>query len=229
MMARFNLNYHPGYDIKELENQPLVDNPDIALINKAIRILEKEIASIEHQITLSEAKQQSRTNKRRQTKIDNLSELKASKHVDLAGFKDKIAQLPQKVSILSVLGGKPMNRCDLEKKKLYDLMQFMAYNSRERLVELFRQCYDDHRDVKPVLDMITRRSGYVKLVGQTLIVVLDWIKNQKHQQSAKRFCQLLNQKGIILTGRLNVKLVFHMSNYPLHSTKLDGMPDHNQI
>jgi hypothetical protein len=29
MMARFNLNYHPGYDIKELENQPLIDNPDI--------------------------------------------------------------------------------------------------------------------------------------------------------------------------------------------------------
>jgi len=32
MMARFNLNYHPGYDIKELENQPMVDNPDIALV-----------------------------------------------------------------------------------------------------------------------------------------------------------------------------------------------------
>ncbi|RLC26664.1 MAG: hypothetical protein DRH56_04180 [Deltaproteobacteria bacterium] len=43
MMARFNLNYHPGYDIKEFENQPLVDNPDIALIKKAIRILKKEI------------------------------------------------------------------------------------------------------------------------------------------------------------------------------------------
>ena len=29
MMKRFNLNYHPGYDIKELEKQPLVDNPDV--------------------------------------------------------------------------------------------------------------------------------------------------------------------------------------------------------
>jgi hypothetical protein len=36
-MARFNLNYHPGYDIKELENQPLIDNPDIALIKKGRR------------------------------------------------------------------------------------------------------------------------------------------------------------------------------------------------
>lgn len=36
LMARFNLNYHPGYDIKELENQPLVDNPDIALIRATL-------------------------------------------------------------------------------------------------------------------------------------------------------------------------------------------------
>jgi hypothetical protein len=25
-------------------------------------------------------------------------------------------------------------------------MQFMAYHSRERLVDIFRDCYNDHRD-----------------------------------------------------------------------------------
>lgn len=60
-----------------------------------------------------------------------------------------------------------MSRSDLEKKKLYDLMQFMAFHSRERLVKIFRDCYDDHRDIKQVLDMITTRAGYVKLIGQT--------------------------------------------------------------
>jgi len=44
----------------------------------------------------------------------------------------------------------------LEKKKFYDLMQFIAYNSRERLVEIFLDCYGDQRAVKPVPDMITR-------------------------------------------------------------------------
>jgi predicted transcriptional regulator with HTH domain len=111
-----------------------------------------------------------------------------------------------------------MNRCDLEKKKLYDLMQFMAYNSRERLVELFRDCYDDPQDVKQVLDMITRRAGYIKLIGQTLIVVLDWIENIKHREAAERFCRLLNQEGIRLTGRLKFKLSFHVSKYALHGS-----------
>ena len=35
-------------------------------------------------------------------------------------------------------------------------MQFMAYNSRKWLVEIFRDYYGDQRAVKPVLDMITR-------------------------------------------------------------------------
>ncbi len=69
---------------------------------------------------------------------------------------DKLSYFPGKVSILDLLKGKSISLCDLEKKKFYDLMQFMAYNSRERLVEIFRDCYGDQRAVKPVLDMITR-------------------------------------------------------------------------
>jgi len=220
MMARFNLNYHPGYDIKELENQPLVDNPDIALIKKALRMLHKEIDALGKELLVGEAKQQQRPDKRRTPKLAKLKVAVDEKKADIIGFKDKLSQLPEKVSILDLLKGSPMSRCDLEKKKLYDVMQFMAYNSRERLVSLFRDCYDDHRDVKPVLDMITRRAGYVKLVGQSLIVVLDWIQNKKHRQAAEKLCRLLNKKGIKLSGQLKLKLSFYVSKYPLHATPL---------
>jgi hypothetical protein len=44
----------------------------------------------------------------------------------------------------------------------------MAFHSRERLVEVFRNCYDDHRDIKKVVDMITTRGGYIKLVDSAL-------------------------------------------------------------
>jgi hypothetical protein len=221
MTARFNLNYHPGYDIKELENQPLVDNPDITLIKKAIRILQKEVEELEKEILLTQVKEEKRQDARRQSKIKKLSELIEEKKKDITGFAEKLSQLPEKVSIVETLKGKPMSRCDLEKKKLYDLMQFMAFNSRERLVELFRDCYDDSRDVKQVLDMITGRAGYIKLVGQTLIVVLDWIQNKKHREAAVRFCRLLNQKEVQLIGRIRFKIAFYVSNYPLQGLASD--------
>ena len=218
MMARFNLNYHPGYDIKELENQPLIDNPDIALIKKAIRILEKEAGQLEKDLLLIQLKEEKCPDARRQQKIEKLKNLLEEKAKDIAGYTEKLSQLPEKVSIIEILKGRPMSLCDLEKKKLYDLMQFMAYNSRERLVELFRECYDDRRDVKQVLDMITGRAGYIKLVGQTLMVVLDWIQNKKHQEAAVRFCRLLNQKGVQLMGRIKFKLAFYVSNYPMQGS-----------
>ncbi len=218
MMARFNLNYHPGYDIKELENQPLVDNPDIALIKKAIRILYKEIEELEKEILLADAKQKQRPDKRRPPKIATLKMSIAEKKTDIMGFNNKLSGLAEKVSIMDLLKGKPMSRCDLEKKKLYDVMQFIAYNSRERLVEIFRDCYADHRDVKPLLDMITRRAGYIKMFGETLIVVLDWIENKKHRHAAVRFCRRLNQTGIKLMGRLEIKPAFYISKYPTHGS-----------
>ena len=67
------------------------------------------------------------------------------------------------------------------------------------------------------LDMITTRAGYVKLIGQTLFVILDWIENNKHRKAAEKFCRLLNKKAIKLVGRLNVKLSFHISKIPHHA------------
>jgi len=216
MMSRFNLNYHPGYDIKELENQPLVDNPDVALTNKAIRILKKEIGELEKEILVMEAKQFKRKDKRRLKKLTKFNEEIVQKKKDIEGFKSKLEELDEKISIIDLLDGKQMSRCDLEKKKLYDSMQFISYNSRERLVEIFRGCYNDKRDVKQVLDMITRQAGYIRLYGQTLIIVLDRIENKKHRESAIKLCQELNKKEIKISGHLNFKLSFHISKNKVH-------------
>jgi len=219
MMARFNLDYHPGYDPKELENQPLVDNPDIALIKQAVRTLKKDIAESEIEILILESKENRRQDIRRQKKILTYHEEINEAKKDITGFENRLSELPDKVSILDLLNGKPMNRCDLEKKKLYDLMQFMAYNSREKLVEIFRGCYTDKRDVKKVLDRITSTPGNIKLCGQTLFVVLDWIENNIHREAAIKLCHRLNEKAIRMVGSLNLKLVFYISKYPKNSMK----------
>jgi transposase len=219
MMARFNLNYHPGYDIRELENQPLVENPDIALTKKAIQLLRKEAKEQEQEILLIEAKLTQRQDKRLVKKLDGLQAELQEKSKDIAQFEQKLSSLPDKVPITELLRGRPMSRSDLEKKKLYDLMQFMAFHSRERLVEVFRNCYDDHRDIKKVVDMITTRGGYIKLVGQTLMVVLDWIEYGKHREAAEHLCRLINEKGIRMVGRLKLKLFFRVSTIPHHGSQ----------
>lgn len=214
LMSSFYLNYHPGYDIKELEKQPLVDNPNIALTNKAIQALRKEVRMIEQDMELIEYKIKDRHDKRLINKKVELNNTLEEKKNDIAQLEHALAALPDKVSIIELLKGKPMSRCDLEKKKLFDLMQFMAFHSRERLLDIFKDCYNDPRDIKRVLDRITRMPGIVKLVGRTLMVLVQWIENDKQRQAAQRLCLALNQKCIKLLGDLDIQLSFHIVRLP---------------
>jgi len=213
LMSKFNLNYHPGYDIEELEHQPFVDNPDIALIKEAIQILQQEIDQLvinQHDVN---NRLRHRADKRLTKKLSNIVTELEEKQQEQRNFEAKLQSLPEKVSIVALLKGKKMSRCDLEKKKLYDLMQFMVLHSYERLEDLFRLYYQDKRDIKPVLRMITNQAGYLKLIGDTLIVLLDRIDRTKHRLAAEQLCHQLNQMNMELKGRVKMKLYFYLSKF----------------
>ena len=206
LLAKFNFDYHPGYDLKELGEQPLVDNPEVEIIKATIKNIKEKLGRLyykKEQLTEGQKKKR----KEIEEKIEQLRE-------DMDNFTKSLDQLPDKVSLIDILKGRKMSQCDLEKKRIYDLIQMLAYNSRERLVEIFRSCYPDPRDVKPVLDMITKRAGYVKLYGQTLIVLLDRIQDRKHREAAQNFCYRINQMSPRLSGRMNFKLFFRTSDIP---------------
>jgi transposase len=213
LMSKFNLNYHPGYDIDELENQPFVDNPDIAMMKEAIQLLQKEIDQllINQQDVNNRLSQ--RPDKRLTKKLSKIVKELEEKKLEQSNFEAKLKSLPEKVSIVELLKGKKMSRCDLEKKKLYDLMQFMVLHSYERLEDLFRPYYQDKRDIKPVLRMITNQAGYLKLIGDTLIVLLDRIDRNKHRLAAEQLCHQLNRMNITLKGRVKMKLYFYISKF----------------
>ena len=214
LMERFYLNYHPGYDIEVLEKQPLVDHPDIALYQRAQKTLKGELSQLRDAVELTEARIAKRPDKRLTKKKEALLREIDRAHTGLEEITQKRKNTPEKISILELLKGRPMSRCDLEKKKLYDLMQFLAYHARERLIEIFRDCYDDLRDIKPVLDRITTTPGYVKLFGKTLVVLLDWIEDRNHRSAAQELCRRLNQMAIRLPGSLGLRLYFRVSAFP---------------
>jgi len=212
-MALFNLNYHPGYDINELEKQPLVDNPDIPIIKEAINILQNEIEKLSESQLDIQTRLSKRSDKRLTKKLSGVIKELEEKIDEKSHFEEKMNTLPDKVSIVKILQGKKMSRCDLEKKKLYDLMQFMVFHSFERLQDIFKNYYDDKRDLKPVLRMIATQGGYLKLIGDTLIVLLDRIDLLKHRIPAEQLCHQLNKINIVLNGRVKMKLYFHISKF----------------
>ncbi len=139
---------------------------------------------------------------------------KREKIEDKEGLERKLDELPAKVSLESLLD-RPMSQCDLEKKRLYDLIQIIAYHARERLVDEFRHCCNRAQDLKQILDKITNMGGYVRLIGNTLVVLLDWIERPSHREAAERLCRRINRLGITMQGRLPLRLHFAIAHSPL--------------
>jgi hypothetical protein len=100
-------------------------------------------------------------------------------------------------------------------KRLYDVIQIIAYHARERLVEEFGHCYNRSQDLKQILDKITNKGGYVRLIGNTLVILLDWIERPSHRNAAERLCQRINELGITMQGRLPLRLHFAAALSPL--------------
>jgi transposase len=213
LMAKFNINYHPGYDIEELREQPLVDNPDIKLIKEAIKILTSEMDKLTAQQQHIIKRLQKRKDKRLDAKLFEIEKQLDEKKTDKSNFQTKLITVPDQISIVELLQGKKMSRCDLEKKKLYDFMQFIALHSHERLKEIFKEHYTDQRDIKQVLRMITKKSGFIKLIGETLVVLLDRIELKKHRHAADALCRDLNQRNVGMNGPVKLKLFFYVSKY----------------
>jgi transposase len=214
IMSLYNFNYHPGYDIKALEEQPLVDNPEVKTIKKTIKGIKQKIGNLVFEKQQTENKLNNGKDVRLERKSAKLQKEIDEFNQEFANFTLKLREIPEKVPIMDLLQGQPMNRADLERKKLYDLIQMIAFHSREHLIQLFRSCYKDTRDVKQVLTKITKLPGYVKLIGKTLMVLLDWIEDKKHREAAVKFCYLINSMTPKLQGRMEFNLFFRVSSVP---------------
>ena len=212
-MALYNFNHHPGYDINELKEQPLIKNPEVKTIKKTIKSLKEKIGRLVVDKSLTEAKLLKRSDKRLKDKVNKLQTEINELQTDVKNFVDKVKELPEEISIVELLRGKKMGKADLEKKKLYDLIQILAYHSREYLIKLFKSCYKDTRDVKQILTMITKLPGYVKLYGKTLIVLLDWIDNKEHREAAIEFCYKINcLKPVLSIKNISLDVYFKISS-----------------
>ncbi len=194
MMRRYNLNYHPGYYIDELANQPVVANPKIKSVKAEIKELECRVSQQKQQIATrllnlknKNVSVEAYQNRQRKT----LPKLQAlEQQVEL--LRQQLQALPEQISIIEALAGGKLSAADLEKKKIYDVIQIVAYNAEQMLLEIFRKYYHDLRDVEQILDMLINYGGYVKLYDNTLYVIINYIDQPMYRRAAVELCKELN-------------------------------------
>lgn len=181
MMRRYNLNYHPGYYLDALIQQPLVANPKVKELKRQIQALEKAIVHEKGKFATRLLKLKNRQvsvekYRQRQNKSIPKIDMLENQGRDLQAALEK---LPPKISIVEILAGQKLSQFDLEKKKLYDVIQIVAYNAEQKLLSLLKKHYWNKRDVEQILDKIINHGGMLKLHEGKLYVLLHSIRTPR--------------------------------------------------
>ena len=187
------INYTPGYFLEDLEQQPLVDNPQVRQLKAQRAGLVSELNRLK--IELADHLLQRPPHNRR-------SPTRSQKEVldDFAVLESRILltdqqldKLPAEVPFEQAHGGEKLLRLNHEKKRFLDCIKVFACNLQAEMCRRVLQHYDWRKEVLPALAMIVERAGYVKLEGGRLKVTLKRFHNGEIDYAARRLCEDLNR------------------------------------
>jgi len=210
MKERYHLDYFPGYDIEEIENQPLVKNPKLLGAKKAKKKLQVELAQLRKTlVTRFTAK------KRNALSLAQYKQKQASLINEMQTLKQKITQinremkkLPPRISALEVYSKKRFSICDFEKKRFFDLIKIVAHNIEQEITKAFSSYYT-RKDCYQVMRMIPERTTEVKLINNdTLLIKIKDLGTDRMNQLAQRFLTDINNLRGKTLDKFQLKLLF---------------------
>jgi len=210
MKERYHLNYFPGYDIEEIENQPLVKNPKLLGAKRAKKKLKVELARIRKTlVTRFTAKKKNVISlaqyKQRQASLINEMEILKERIVQI---NREMKKLPPRISALEVYSKRRFSICDFEKKRFFDLIKIVAHNIEQEMSKAFSSYYT-RKDCYQVMRMVLERTTKVKLVNNdTLLVKIKDLGTDRMNQLARRFLTEINNLGSRTLDKFQLKLLF---------------------
>src|SRR6266849_4781754 len=162
------INYAPGYVPEQLEEQPLVDNPEVRELKKQRAGLISELNRLK--IELANHLLQPPANKRRapsRSRKEVLGDITVVESKILLADQ-QLEKLPTEIRFDLAHAGEKLLKLNHEKKRFLDCIKVFACNVKAQMCRLLLKHYEWEKEVVPALAMIIERAGYVKLEGGRL-------------------------------------------------------------
>jgi transposase len=170
MRKDYCIDYHPGYDTKEIELAPLIKNPQYDRISKTIKkinaLITKASAELGSKTQQSRLKHQpiSRSGEKNQRLVRKIYSLQIQKK----RWMKKRSDTPKKISLKEVYLHQNLKELDLEKKAILDSVKITAYNLQRYLMQFInRSIISNNNDasvnIYDIIKQITNRGAKLKL------------------------------------------------------------------
>jgi len=210
LLHKHVINYTPGYIAEELEDQPLVDNPQVrelkqqraGLISELNRL---KIELADHLLPPPTAKR--RTALRSQKEV--LGEITVVESRILL-TDQQLDRLPLEMPFDEAHAGKKLLKLNHEKKRFLDCIKVFACNLKAEMCRLLLKHYDRQKEVLPALAMIVERAGYVQLEAGRLEVTLRRFTDREIDYAARHLCEDLNGMRPATLDRFHLPIRYHV-------------------
>jgi len=198
MGSRVNMHYNPVLDMtRESANQKTY-NSQYARLQKEIAQTKRLLGSIERKIAGKPVKFNKDGSIRKNSSRDRLIEAREEKQKKLKVLQQQIKEIPQYIDISGRDDYEKFKLISTEAKNLWDLAESIFWNSRKKLIAIFREYLPNERDLLPVLEAITKSKGKVKSTQDSIIVKLEPLERPQFRHAQEQLCRHLNQMDVKL-------------------------------
>ena len=192
LLHKHLINYTPGYVLEDLEEQPLVDNPEVRELKKQRAGWVSELNRLKIELAnhlLPPPASKRRTPPRSQKEVlDDITVVESK--ILLAD--QQVDKLPTEIRFDLAHAGEKLLKLNHEKKRFLDGIKVFVCNLKAEMCRLLLKHYDWEKEVVPALAMIVERTGHVKLEGRQLEVTLRRFTNREIDYAARHLCEDLN-------------------------------------
>ncbi|GAH03778.1 unnamed protein product, partial [marine sediment metagenome] len=194
LLLKHFINYSPGYVKEWLEEQPMVDNPEVKELKKKKAGLVSMLNKLKVQLAdklLKDAEQDGSWEVIKSSEILLRADI-ARIDNDILLLSHERDGLPAEVPFDQAHKGKRLLKFNYEKKRFLDCIKIYTYDMEKKMCRLLLNHYGKEKEILPALSMIVRRGGHMKLEHGTLEVVLRRFKNRRIDYAARHLCEDIN-------------------------------------
>jgi len=213
LVAKHFINYMPGYVREHIEEQPLVDNPEVKDLKKHRGTLASELHTLKVQLAdkvLRGAAEQTSWEQIRQKEVQLLAEI-AKRETEMLFLNQRLEELPAKLPYDQAHRGRRLEKLNYEKKRFLDSIKSYTYNAQKTMCKLLQEHYDKPKEILSALSMIVKRGGTVKLQGGRIKVCLQRFENPEIDYAARGLCEELNRMNPITADKFRLPIWFEVS------------------
>jgi len=210
LLLKHLINYTPGYVSEELEEQPLVANPQVTELKKKRAGLVSELKRLKIELAdhvLKQPGDRRRTTPRSQAEV--LESIALAESAILL-TDQQLDKLRPEISFAEAHDGEKLRRLDYEKKRILDSIKVFVYNLKTQLCRMLLSHYDRQKEILPALSMIVERAGYLKLEGGRLRVTLRRFKDREIDYAARHLCEDLNRMRPVTLDRFQFPIDYQV-------------------